>query len=181
MKYLKPILFILLLLLITSCGIFKNRTVKTITKDSIVAVVKHDTLRKTVKSIDTTLKVITKVNKAQDSTITEVDITPVSGVPFSLDSGKFVGRASKVVVITRNHKNSSDSSHFSLRKGIGVDSSISKGSSESQTTSVKDKNKLVVSTPNYTWIIYVVAIILVLAGIVFLYYKYVLKKTVPLP
>lgn len=175
MKY---FILILSIIFISSCGIFKNRTVKVVTKDSIVTVVKHDTVHEVKTFHDTTHTTLVSHIKNQDSTTTEVQITPVPGIPFTYDSGKFIGQASKVNVITKNKKDITTDSKAETSNGISIKDTKDSSSTLNQKTDVKSKTKDITSKANYSWIIYLAVGLIILAVAGYLVFKFILKKAI---
>ncbi len=166
----------LLVASLSSCGIFKRRNVQLTVKDSTVKEHTSSSEKKTAKTIDTgTVKSLTTVSKT-DSTFTITDIVPTIGKPFTIDAnGSFHGEANHLTIKTNKLKKEKDTSTVNEKRGTSSSVIEDNTHSGDKETVVDDKNKRVDSSPDYTWIWYVLGAAALLIGGFLLYKKLVPK------
>lgn len=161
------IIIIYILILLSSCGIFKTRSVSIAKKDSTITSVSTSNLIKQASHKDTSSKKVITISSSTDSTTTETKITPIQGIPFVFNNGVFNGQATSVDVISKKKDKTQSSSTTTQKNAIQDSTSSDSSGSSSKKVAVSTYNKSVVSKPDYKWIIYVVGILLVLGGIAY--------------
>jgi hypothetical protein len=175
-QMLKAGTLLLLIASLSSCGIFKHRNVQLSVKDSTVKEHTSSTERKTTKTVDTSaVKTITTVSKT-DSSYTITDIIPTIGKPFTIDAnGSFHGEANHLTIKTNKLQKEKDTSTVDQKNGTSSSVIEDNTHSDDKETTVLDKNKVVDSSPDYTWIWYMLGAAAVILGAFLLYKKLVPK------
>jgi hypothetical protein len=173
------------LLLLSGCGIFKNRKVHVDKLDSMsnkeetgrvkVEFSQNDT--GTIKTIGT-VKTISTIHET-DSITTETHITPTPGKPFIIDpDGTFHGEAQLVntKIYKKHFKNKKTvmDKHKQVDEQKRIFSQVIKDSSgtKKQEIHVQKQSKVILAKPNYNWILIVAAIFAFVVAVICLYRKH---------
>lgn len=174
MKQIKLILSAMVLLLIISgCGIFKKRQVHVATVDSTTKATEQTQVKEQSSHVDTGSKKTIITQHSTDSSTTTTTITPVPNKPFVVDpDGTYHGEASNVTSTTTKKHTGDKNNTTDEKKGISDTSAKDSVVNKAMSTTYHAKVKDVVSTPDYKWIWYVAAILAVLGIGLWLYKKY---------
>ncbi|MGF7082696.1 hypothetical protein [Mucilaginibacter sp. UYCu711] len=173
------------MLMLSGCGIFKNRTVHVYKLDSLFKSEETSKVNESISHIDTgTIKTIGNVRiittaRETNSSTTETYITPTPGKPFTIGpDGTFHGEAQ--LVNTKIYKKQSkdkkkevdEQKQVDEKKGLSNHFKKDSSNTKKQETLLQKRIKDSMAKPNYNWILIVAAILAFVVAVIGLYRKY---------
>jgi hypothetical protein len=177
MKLLLRLNILLLLWTVSSCAVFKTRTVNKQSHDSLSVSHSHIELKLNEKLVDTgSVKSIVLLSHT-DSSTTETDIIPDGDVTVGKD-GVFHGKAKSIHTKTTTTNKTNSNTRTEEKKGLTKTLQKDSTNNQDHKTEVKDSSKHIVSKPDFGWMIYAAAILAVLVILFLIYRKF--RSKIPL-
>jgi protein involved in sex pheromone biosynthesis len=148
------------LLLLSGCGIFKDRTVHVDKLDITSNTKETSKVKKETAHVDTgTLKTMT-TTYVSDSSTTETHITPTPGTPFILDpDGTFHGEAQSVDTKTQKYYSNNETKKVDEKKGVSDKAKKESTDINKKEIHLQAKIKDAEAKPDYGWLLIVAAIV----------------------
>ncbi len=168
--------YLLFALIIIPCIGCKSRKVLAAHIDSTVVVSNNKDVHLEEQYIDTTKAKSERIIIAYDSSEVKVVIIPMYSKSIKVDKdGNFTGEASRIEIIGKKRISTNQTEAINKQRGVSSHNVADRKNINKQQINVSKKVKTIDSKPDYSWIWWIVGLLIIAVLIYKFYGKYIIK------